>query len=189
MKKKYLFCTKAWFYLTELPLIFLLAISIYYNPMAKTAFKLVPLIVAASFAIVFILIYFFRVIVISYEEIRYRGPFSSRDVALINEGKTLIITMHPHANLKIDLWGNDGKTSLYESMANEPPIDIYLFRGRAIGGNRKVRKILSYFGVEESDINSALTENSFKKDYEPISISAEKREDIREIRIRINQTV
>ena len=39
MKKKYLFCTKLWFYLTEIPLALLLAVSIHYGPMTEGEFN------------------------------------------------------------------------------------------------------------------------------------------------------
>lgn len=188
-KKKYLFCTKVWYYLTELPLVVLLVISIYYNPMTKTTFKLIPLIIALCLGIIFIFIFFFRLIVVSHEQIRYRGWFSSRDKAVINKDKTLIITMLKGANIKIELFGNDGEPSLYESMKDEPPIDIYLFRGRAIGGARTVRSILSYFEIPSEDITELLSLDSFAAEYELTSLSSEKKEDVREIRIRMKETI
>lgn len=189
MKKKYLFCTKAWFYLCELPLALLLAIALYYNPSIDTNFKLVPLIVVLIFTMIFFFVYFFRLIVISYEEVRSRGPFSSRDSAVINKDKTLILTMLPHANLKVELYGNDGLPPMIEGLKDEPSIDIYLFRGRAIGGKRRVSSLLRYFGVSESDIPSVLSQDSFSGEYEFISLTAEKREDIRELRLTFKETV
>ncbi len=188
-KKKYLFCTKAWYYLTELPFIVLLALCIYYNPMTKTTFKLVPLIVALCLGMVFVFIFFFRIIVISHEQIRYRGLFSSRDKAEINKDKTLIITMRKGANLKVELYGNTGVQSLYESMRDEPPMDIYLFRGRAIGGARTVRSLLSYFEVPSEDITEILGQQSFTGEYELTSVSSETKESEKEIRIRMKETI
>lgn len=189
MKKKYLFCTKLWFYLSEIPLAFLLAIAIYYGPMTEGVFKLVPLMVTIIFAMLFILVFFFRLIVISYEEVRYRGPFSSRDRAFINKDKTLIITMHPHANLDIDLYGNDGQPPMFAGLKDEPPIDIYLFRGRTIGSRRTVASILEYFDVPAADAREAISQDSFSREYELVSLSAQKREDVREIRIKFKETV
>ena len=189
MKKKYLFCTKLWFYLSEIPLAFLLAIAIHYGPMTEGVFKLVPLMVTIIFAMLFILVFFFRLIVISYEEVRYRGPFSSRDRAFINKDKTLIITMHPHANLDIDLYGNDGQPPMFAGLKDEPPIDIYLFRGRTIGSRRTVASILEYFDVPAADAREAISQDSFSREYGLVSLSAQKREDVREIRIRFKETV
>ncbi len=188
MKKKYLFCTKLWFYLTEIPLAFLLAVSIYYGPMTENVFKLVPLIVTLISVMLFIIVFFFRIVVISYEEVRYRGPFSSRDRAFINKDKTLIITMHPHGNLDVDLYGNDGKPPMFAGLKDEPPIDIYLFRGRTIGSRRTVRSILEYFDIPTDDARTALESDSYSNEYELVSLSVEKREDIREIRIKFKET-
>ena len=189
MKKKYLFCTKLWFYLTEIPLALLLAVTIYYGPMTEGVFKLVPLMVTIIAAMLFILVYFFRIVVISYEEVRYRGLFSSRDRAFINKDKTLIITMHPHSNLDIDLFGNDGQPPMFAGLKDEPPIDIYLFRGRTIGSRRTVRSILAYFDIPAEEAMQALCEDSFSREYELLSFSSEKKEDIRELRIKFKETV
>lgn len=189
MKKKYLFCTKLWFYLTEIPLALLLAVSIHYGPMTEGEFKLVPLMVTISFAMLFILVFFFRMVVISYEEVRYRGLFSSRDRAFINKDKTLIITMHPHGNLDVDLYGNDGQPPMFAGLKDEPPIDIYLFRGRTIGSRRTVISILEYFDIPTDDARAALANDSYSSEYELVSLSVEKREDIREIRIRFKETI
>ena len=189
MKKKYLFCTKLWFYLTEIPLALLLAVTIYYGPMTEGVFKLVPLMVALIFTMLFILVFFFRIIVISYEEVRYRGPFSSRDRAFINKDKTLIITMYPHGNLDVDLFGNDGQPPMFAGLKDEPPIDIYLFRGRTIGYRGTVKSILRYFDIPLDDANQALRNDTFFGEYEQISFSAEKKEDIRELRIKFKETI
>lgn len=189
MKKKYLFCTKAWLYLCEIPLAVLLALAIYYNPAIDTNYKLVPLIIVLIFTMVFFFVYFFRIVVISFEEIRYRGPFSSRDSALINKDKELIITMLPFSNLRVELYGNDGLPPMIEGLKGEPSMDIYLFRGRAIGGRRRVASLLRYFGVAESDISEALLQDTFVGDYASVTLSVEKREDIREIRLKFKETV
>ena len=189
MKKKFLFCTKLWFYLTEIPLALLLAVTIHYGPMTEGVFKLVPLMVTLISVMLFILVFFFRIVVISYEEVRYRGPFSSRDRAFINKDKTLIITMRPHGNLDVDLYGNDGQPPMFAGLKDEPPIDIYLFRGRTIGSRRTVGSILTYFGICAADAAEALKCDTFSAEYELVSLSAEKKEDIREIRIKFKQTI
>ena len=189
MKKKYLFCTKAWLYLCEIPLAVLLALAFYYNPSIETNFKLIPLIIVLICTMIFFFVYFFRIIVISFEEVRSRGPFSSRDSAVINKDKTLILTMLSYSNLKVELYGNDGLPPMIEGLKGEPSIDIYLFRGRAIGGKRRVSSILRYFGVSESDIKDALSQDTFTGEYEFVSLTAEKREDIRELRLKFKETV
>ena len=93
MKNVYLFCTRIAVYLTELPVLILLWTAMRYNDRSEEIFKLYPLIVILSLAVIFILVYFFRLISVSRDEIRYLGIFSSRDSALITEGKTLVIKL------------------------------------------------------------------------------------------------
>ena len=97
--------------------------------------------------------------------------------------------MHPHGNLDVDLFGNDGQPPMFAGLKDEPPIDIYLFRGRTIGSRRTVRSILCYFDIPIDDANKALSDDAFSCEYEQISFSAEKKEDIRELRIRFKETI
>ena len=97
--------------------------------------------------------------------------------------------MHPHGNLDVDLYGNDGQPPMFAGLKDEPPIDIYLFRGRTIGSRRTVSSILTYFGIPEADAAVALNDDSFSAEYELISLSAEKMEDVRELRIKFKETI
>ena len=97
--------------------------------------------------------------------------------------------MRPHGNLDVDLYGNDGQPPMFAGLKDEPPIDIYLFRGRTIGSRRTVISILEYFDVPTDDARSALSKERYSKEYELVSLNVEKREDIREIRIKFKETV
>ncbi len=188
-KKKILFCSKIWYFITEIPLLLFLYIACYYNFRSDNPWKLIPLILVIFATIVFIAIYFFRYISISYREIRYHGLFSSRDSAIINKDKTLIITMRRGSNISIELYGNDGRPPLYAGINSNTSVDIYLFRGRAIGRKRAVSSLLRFFEINEDSINKALLDDEFSYDTENISLSAKKIEDIREIRIKFKETL
>ena len=97
--------------------------------------------------------------------------------------------MRSHGNLDVDLYGNDGQPPMFAGLKDEPPIDIYLFRGRTIGSCRTVRSILEYFYIPTDDARAALSSESYSNEYELVSLTAEKREDIREIRIKFKQTI
>ena len=97
--------------------------------------------------------------------------------------------MYPHGNLDVDLFGNDGQPPMFAGLKDEPPIDIYLFRGRTIGSCRTVRSILEYFDIPSADAHEALRADNYSNEYELVSLTAEKREDIREIRIKFKETV
>ena len=191
MKKKFLFCTRMRVYLTELPLILLFTITLHYNKYSEEVMKLYPLLVFVGAAMLFILVYFFRAISISFEEIRYHGLYSSRDHAEINEGKEIIITSYGKRRIRVELFGNDGRPPelSWISEENYTPVDIYLFRGKAIGGKRTVKSLLKYFGVDDGDIDSVLANENFSGDYEFVSLKSEKKEDKTEIRLRMKATV
>lgn len=188
-KKKILFCSKAWYFITEIPLLLFLYITCYYNFSSGEPWKLIPLILVLLATIIFIGIYFFRYISISYAEIRYHGLFSSRDSAVINKDKTLIITMLGGSNLSVELYGNDGRPPLYAGINSNTSVDIYLFRGRAIGGKKTVSSLLSFFEIDEAEIEKALYNDEMSFDNENISLTAKKKEDIREIRIKFKKTI
>ena len=189
MKKKYLFCTKIWFYITEIPLLYFLYVACYHNFTSENPLQFIPLILILSAVIIFIGIYFFRMISVSYEMIRFHGLFSSHDSAMINKDKTLIITLKRKSYLGIALYGNDGKPPMFEGLRDEGAIDIYLFRGRAVGGKRTAVSILKYFGIPESDIAAAFDNEKHSSETEGISFTAEKIEDIRELRLKFKCTV
>ena len=150
MKSIFLFCTKLRFYLTELPVIILLAIALRCNESSTEPLKLYPLITVLSLAIVFIAVYFFRAITLTHEEIRYHGLFSSKDSALITKDKTLRITVLGKRRLRLELFGDAGESPAFEWMRQEDVVhrEICLFRGKAIGGMGTVSRILRNFGME-----------------------------------------
>lgn len=191
MKFVFLFCTKLRVYLTELPVILLLAIAIHYNDGSDELFKLYPLQIFLGLVILFILVYFFRAITITYDEIRYHGLFSSRDSAVINKDKTLIITMKPARRLTVELFGNDGKLPALDWLKDSeaPPVDIFLFRGKAVGGKRTVSSVLKYFGVPAEDISEVFSKDGYTREYDDVILDVEKKEDICIFKIKMKETV
>ena len=92
MKNTFLFCSRLRVYWCEIPIVGILLLCIKYNDYSEGLYKLYLLMAFSALASIFILIYFFRAIKLSFEEIRYIGLFSSRDSAIITEGKTIILT-------------------------------------------------------------------------------------------------
>ena len=192
MKKKYLFCTNPLIYLIELPVILLFVIALRYNKYSEGYAKFYPLLIFLGLAMCFIFIYFFRMISISFEEIRYHGLFSSRDHADIDDGKELIITLLPKRKIRVELFGNDGslpELSWIKPEENTKPIDIFLFRGKAIGAKRRVLSILRYFEVNEEDALKVFESEAFQGEYELVSLESKKEEDKITVRLKIKETV
>jgi len=191
MKSVFLFCTKLRVYWCELPLFLLLALCIIYNEHSTGLYGLYLLGILCVAAIIFVFIYFFRAIAISFDEIRYIGLFSSRDRAVITEGKTVIIRVLGKRKLRITLFGNDGVNPGFDWMkaTQNAPRDICLFRGKTIGGQGAIKRVLKFFGADACDFESILTEKSFSKSYENVTVTASIVDDAREIKIRMDKTV
>ena len=190
MRSILLFCSNPLVYLTELPVIFMLFITIQYHDESADLFKFYPLEIFLCLAIIFIAVYFFRVISISTDEIRYHGLFSSKDRASIEKDTTLVLTLFPRGKIRTELYGGMGDEPVFDWMKKEDAMsrDICYFRGKAIGGKRTVRKILRYFELTEEEALAA-TEDGFFKDFKLVSVKTEQKNEVIEIKIRFNETV
>lgn len=192
MKKKYLFCTRMRVYLTEIPIIILFSIACYYNQYSEELTKLYPLLIFLGAAFLFILVYFFRVISLSFEEVKYHGFYSSKDHADINEGKELIFTLEKGRKLRIELFGNDGKAPELDwinSDGDYKPLDIFLFRGKALCGKKRFISILKYFGVDEEDAIALFEKESFSGEYEYVSLTSNVSKEKTVVKLKMKETV
>ncbi len=189
MKNIFLFSTRLRYFLTEIPPILLLIISIKYNLRVDTVMKLYPLIIVLSGIIIFIGLYFFRGVKINFEEIKCIGPFSSRECSVINEGKTLHISILPKRKIELELYGENDDFETYAWLKNEDSAEINLFRAKALGSSGAIRKILSYFGAENEEIEKALTEDYFSADHEKITLTSEIIDNKKTFKIYFKETV
>jgi len=191
MKSVFLFCTKWWVYLTELPLIFLLALAIRYHSLSTELLKFFPLEILLSLLIIFIAVYFFRVISVSGEEIRIHGLFSSKDHAFITEGKTLVISLLPGHNLKLELYGEIGDTPIFDWMKSTDYLnrDICIFRGHAVGGKGSLKRILTYFGISSNEVDGILENDDFSKEYGAVDVATTIKNEVFEVSIKFNETL
>lgn len=178
MKKIFVFGTKLSMYLCEVPIILLLCAAIHFNDGLTNTVKLYPLIIACIAGIVFMFIYLLRGVIISGELVRSFGPFSSRDRAIINKDKTLVLTIRPKGKLKIELFGADDAPDLdwvdKESRSNRDYVNLY--RDIAIGGVGTVKRILGYFNVPSADIPAIIAGEGYEKEYTDIKVCKEKTE-------------
>ena len=190
MKSVYLFCSRLWVYLTEIPVMILLWVTLSYNSESEDVFKFYPLIVFLCAAIVFIFVYFFRVISLSYDEIRFHGLFSSKDSAFISEGKTLTLELSKAKTLRVMLFEDAGKEPAFEWMKAEDVIhrDICVFRGKAIGGVGTAKKILRFYGVSADD-SASVSLNGYSYEDENVRISTGNDGESAEIKIKFKKTI
>lgn len=167
MKKTFLFCTPWWLFLCEIPLILLLIQAIALNGYSDNLVKLYPLILTTIAAIIVMLLYLFKVVIISNEEIKISGLFSSKDSAIINKDRTLMLRLSPKGRIKrVILHGTSGLSDYSWARAEDyTPPRIDLFREKALGGTRALKRVLTYFGIPSEDIAAAISESELKQEY------------------------
>ena len=190
--KKFLFFPNTIFrpILVAFPLVFLFAIAIRMNPEVDSPGRLYPLIIFSGLAVIFTFIFFFRPVILSRDEIKSIGPFSSKDKAIINEGKTLIITKRKKGLVSIDLYGNNGMNADLDWLKNETVAhDTYLFKSKVLGGKRTMRKILLFFGADDINAIALADSEAATKELSGMNVTVSTQEGKREIRIKFTETL
>ncbi len=169
----------------------LLWVTISLHDKSKDTFGFYPLEIFLSLFIIFVLVYFFRVISISTDEIRMHGLFSSKDKILLKKDQTLVIGLLPHRKMRIEVWAGLGDNNIYSWMNNENSEnhEISYFRERAVGGASSAKKILKFFGISEKDAESAVTEVGFCAETENVSLVTEEKNEVFEIRLKFKKTL
>ena len=179
-------------YLTELPLIILLAIAIAFNDTAGGLLKLYPLIITSIGVIVFIFIFFFRVISLSGEEIRIIGRFTSRDSAIINKGKRLTMTLDVRDKLKLELFENDGVLPELDFLRNDPsykPQGLNLFREKAVFGLSALRRVLRYFGISDEHICAVFSSDTYECSTQLLNLTSSSDGTVLSVSIEFTETI
>lgn len=160
MKKLFLFSTKLRYFWTIIPAVFLLIVAIIYNDDVDSVFKLYPLIVALSGVIVFMLLYFYRAVIISHDDLRCVGRFSSREYSTIKPRNSLVITVMKRKRASIELYGiNDTKD--FDWSSDDDAVEINLFRARTNASQKTIEKIITYFGFTGEEAHLALSEEGY----------------------------
>ena len=190
MKSIYFFSSKLRVYLTELPMIIFLILSIAYNDKMDTRIKLYPLIIALSLLIIFTFIYFLRFVKISTDEVRCSGLFSSRDRAVIKKDKRLVLTLMKKRRILIEIFGiGEAPTLDWVDPNDYVDSEINLFRTKSVGGKRAAKRLLSYFDIDKKDFDSIIDGESFKGEYEFITLISEIGKNGKEISLKFNETI
>ena len=191
MKPIYIFASRLTALWVLLPMSIVLTLSVRFNDHVDGGVKLYPLIIFSIGAIIFTFVYYFRLIAISYSEIKYIGRFTSRDSATVNEGKTLVVEMLEKRRVSIRLYGNEGYNPEIKWLTNENGEhgDICLFRGKVYGGDEIAVRILLHFGVDIKDIDTILNEDGYNETYENVTVMTETENSHKVVKIRFNKTV
>lgn len=189
MKKIFVFSTRLWYFISLIPVLSMLALVISVHDTAPTIVKYYPLEIALAALAVLIILFFFRAVLISKDEIRQLGRFTPREKAFIEEGKTLVFTLAEKKRMTIELFeASDGAPAL--PWAATVAGEINLFRARAIGDARTVRRVLCLFGVCASDADALLAQPPKKEVFfDNISVRSEEKNDALIYYLKILQTL
>lgn len=185
MKSIHFFCTRLRYFWIEIPLVAMLAISIYFNNLAKYAedqtawnsmgvFKLYPFIILCAAAAVFVLLYFFRMVSLSFQQVKDIRIFGDKDDAVIEEGRYLLLTKKKGHTTELSLHCIDTEPALAWARRepNEEPLVVRLFHRKLVGYHRPCRRILKYYGCKSADIERIFACDGFSSEYEKVGVSS-----------------
>ena len=177
-------------YLSELPLIILLMVSIKQNKHVDTPVKLYPMIIALIIGIVLIFLYYFRVLKINYEQIKMIGLFSGRDKAIIKKDRTLSFTLWPRGKMIVELSGR-GEAPALDWVAPEDyeNLEVNLFRAKAVGNERTLKHCLMFFDIPTGDFEEIFTDKDITIDYDDITLFAKNEGELRKVSIFFKESI
>jgi len=188
MKKLFLFSTKLYNFWTVLPLAVLLAVSIHLNGNATGLMKLYPLIILSAAGIVFVILFFLRGIVLSYDDARCVGIFSKKDRARFEKDYSLVITELRHGRLLVEVFGFVEEGGIgYDWYDVTDVAEINLLRARTNGNVKVMKKILRYYGLLENDIDTAMNNGDFKAETRDARFVSTITDGMRQIRITFKE--
>ena len=190
MKKIFLFSSKLWVFLTEIPPITLLIIAINFNSEVDTLTKLYPLIITLSALIIFIAAYFFRAVVISYDSIKCIGPFSSKDKAIITKDKSLVIAILPNKRIRLELFGSgEDLAKNCKWLSGDDLSSINLFRAKANGTESTAKKILKFFDVTKEAFDKLMEKDGYSEEFENVKVCSNTVNEAKTITIEFKTTI
>lgn len=193
MKKRMVFFsqTRAWVYLFEIPLVALFSIALRYHDRVQVVYKLFPLEIAVGAVILFLPVYFFRIALLTIDEVRTLGAFASRDRSIIKEGQTLVLTRMKKGKLRAELLAKE-EGPVFEWQKNDityKPREYCVFRAAGYGGRASLIAALELYGVPANEAKRAVEEEGFTWKSEEITLTSAKSDEGYSVRITFLKTI
>ncbi len=192
MKKIHLSMSRPWVYLFELPLAGLFVLCILFHNRVDSLLKLFPLEIAVAAVMIFLPLYFFRFLSFATDEVREIGLFSGKDRAVLNKGRTLILTLRKKGKIRAEVYGKNGEEPAFAWQKNDRDYrasDFCMLRAAAYGGRKSIASLLSFYGVPGDDLAAAM-QGGFSRNYGDISLETVAREDGEtELRLHFHVTI
>lgn len=189
MKKFTLFShTKPLTLLNLLPSTVVAIIAIIFNGYVDTFPHLYPLIITALGITLFLAIFIFRILLVSTEELRMIGPFSSRDKALIKKDTMIKITLKRKNLVRIELFGENEGEPIFDWMkADERGDKICILRESVVGGTKAATRLLKFFDVSAATAEKLLSEDCSEISVGTLLLSSEILNEERAVSIRFTE--
>lgn len=189
MKKIFIFSSRLRVFASEIPVLALLFWVISVHDTATSIVEYYPLEIALSAIALLILVFFFRAVLISKDEIRQIGLFSSRSKATVEEGKTLVLTLAERRIMTAELFeSSDAAPAL--PFASDVSGQINLFREKTLGTKNTVRRVLTLFGLSKDEAAGVIDGLPTKEiAFESVAVRCEEKHDVTVFYIRMLETL
>ncbi len=170
MKKTYLLAVNPLHFLTILPLAAIFAVSVIYIDISTSYVGLYPLAIVSGVGILVTLLYFSRIITISFDEVRYFRVFGGKEYSYIKKDSRIELK-EVGALSRINVYCTENTPAiewLREDTAE--PQEIPLLKKDFFSFPRGAAKVLKYFGVPRKDIDSFMSGGELAFENDDISV-------------------
>ena len=183
MSARYFLCTRLSYFLTLIPLILLLAVTIANHDSSTELLKFYPLEIATVAGIGVTFLYFFRTATLTPRTIKKFGVFSEREAHAFAVGETLMLLLDERGYLHLTVEGEDDAPAL--SWCKSDRRHRVLFRTRVTFASASAAATLSLFALERQAIDSALGKEDFTYENDRVSLTAQTTEHGRRIALTL----
>lgn len=183
MKTRFFLCTRLWYFLTEIPLILLLCITIANHDSSTELLKLYPLEIVTACGMALTFLYFFRTATLTPLAIKKFGVFSEREEHSFSVGERLVLLLDERGYLHITVEGEDDAPTL--SWCKSDRRHRTLFRTRVIFAHSSAASVLSLFLLNHAEADAALSAGDYHYQNESVSIIGEDTEHGRKISLTL----
>jgi hypothetical protein len=150
----------------------------------ETPGRLYPLIIFCAGTMIFIFLFFFRLISVSEDEIRSLGLFSSKDFSPIKSGQTLCLTLRKGGKIRVELFGKSDAPGFSWMRGDYKESEVNLYREKAVGKEGALLPLLKSFGISKTEASQLFTEDA-AYDLEKYKIESKTENGEKSIRILI----
>lgn len=158
IKSLYFLSSRLWYFLTEIPLVLLLAVTLHHHDSSQDLLKFYPLEILTVAAMVAVFLFFFRTVTVRMDEVRRFSSFGERDGHTIEEGEELVLLFDNKGYLQLTVEGEDVPPDF--AWCQSEKRRRVLFRARITFPRISASAILSLYGFR--DCEGAFGEGEFR---------------------------